>query len=56
MRDRDFESRIPNPPAQIEIFDVQEIALVESADRVENPARHKHARAGNGFDGFDRRG
>ena len=40
--------------AQVEVFGMQAVALVEAADAFEQRARHQHQRTGNRFDGLQR--
>jgi hypothetical protein len=42
-------ARIAYAPAQVEVFAMQEIRLVESVQPFEDAARHQHQRTGDGF-------
>jgi hypothetical protein len=53
VSNRDCVSGFADPSAEIEILDVQEILLVETADAFERIAPHEHAGAGDGVDALD---
>ena len=48
----DFEARVANAPAKVEVLAVQEVALIETADGIEDRARQEQACARHCIDRF----